>query len=155
VLRGLHYGAEAPPVGLLPAADSPPLPAAPFEAAFSFSFSLAAGAPPVGLASAGVSLAGGVLLSLAGVSLAAEDVSLALLVVLVVVAAVEVFCEAAASALVFVGGEISGVLFGTASETLVPPHALTVRPHSSAAQAASATRGLTTGPCACRTWDSR
>jgi hypothetical protein len=95
------------------------------------------------------------LLSLAAASLLADVLSLGVLFVLVVVADVEVFCDAAASALVFVGGLISGVLLGTASETLVPPHALTVRPQSSAAQAASATRALTTGPCACRTWDSR
>jgi hypothetical protein len=95
------------------------------------------------------------LLSLAGASLLVEELSEALLVVLVDVVAVDVFCAAAASALVSVGGVISGVLFGTASETLAPPQALNVRPHSSGAHAASATRLLTTGPCACRMWDSR
>jgi hypothetical protein len=135
----------------LPAADSPPG-AVSLEAAFSFS---AACAPPVGLASLGVSLVDASLFSLAAASLLADVLSLGVLFVLVVVVEVEVFCDAAASALVFVGGLISGVLLGTASETLVPPHALTVSPQSSAAQAASATRALTTGPCACRTWDSR
>ncbi len=85
-----------------------------------------------------------------------EDVSLALVVVvLVLVVDVDAALAAAASALVSVGGVISGVLFGAASETLVPPHALSVSPHSKIAHAASATRVLTTGPCACRTWDSR
>jgi len=79
----------------------------------------------------------------------------ALVVALLAVVEVEVFCAAAASALVFVGGVISGVLLGTASETLLPPQALNVSPHSSAAHAASAKRALTTGPCACRKWDSR
>jgi hypothetical protein len=84
-----------------------------------------------------------------------EEDSVALTVDFVAVVDVEVVCAEAASALVFVGGVISGVLLGTASETLLPPQALTVSPHSSAAHAASATRDLTTGPCACRMWDSR
>ncbi len=77
------------------------------------------------------------------------------LLVLVDVVEVEVVCAAAASALVLVGGVMSGVLFGTASETLLPPQAPIVSPHSSAAQAASAARALTAVPCACRTWGSR
>ncbi len=95
------------------------------------------------------------LLSLAGASVLEEELSLALLVVLVDVVEVEVVCTAAASALVSVGGVISGVLFGTASETLLEPHALSVSPASSSAHAASATRALTAAPCACRTWGSR
>jgi hypothetical protein len=90
------------------------------------------------------------LLSLAGVSLLVEELSVALLVVLVDVVAVDVVCAAVASALVLVGGVISGVLFGTASETLAPPQALSATPDSSVAHAASAARRLTTGPCACR-----
>ena len=93
------------------------------------------------------------LLSLGVVSPLAE-VSLAL-VVLADVVEVEVVCAAATSALVFVGGVMSGVLLGTASETLLPPHAPSVSPHSNAAHAASAARALTTVPCACRTWGSR
>ncbi len=148
-----YHGAVAPPVGLTSLGASPP--AAVSLAAFSF---CSAVAPPVGLASVGVSvLAGGVsVLSLAGVSLPVEALaSEDLVVVVVLVDAVDVFWAAAASALVSVGGVISGVLLGTASETLVPPQALTPTPHSSAAHTASARRALTTGPCACRTWDSR
>jgi hypothetical protein len=115
-------------------------------AAFSFS----AEAPPEGPAVLGaLSLDGVSPVSLAGVSPLEEGVSLVLLV-LVDVVDVDVVCTAAASALVFVGGVISGVLFGTASETLLLPQALTVSPHSSAAQAASASRALTTVPYACR-----
>ena len=103
-----------------------------------------------------LALAGVSLLSLAGVSLLEEELSpVLLLLVLVAVVDVDVVCAAAASALVLVGGVISGVLFGTASETLVPPQALSASPHSSVAHAASTTRVLTTGPCACRRWDSR
>lgn len=91
--------------------------------------------------------------SLAAASLPVEDVSLAL-VVLAVVVEVEVVC-AAASALVLVGGVMSGVLLGTASETVLPPQAPSVTPQSSAAHAASAARALTTVPCACRTSGSR
>jgi len=100
-------------------------------------------------------LAGASLLSLVALSLLVEDGSVDLTVDLAAVVDVEVVCAAAASALVFVGGVISGVLLGTASETLLLPQAVSVSPHSSAAQAASAKRDLTTGPCACRTWDSR
>lgn len=92
--------------------------------------------------------------SLAGVSPLEEDVSPVLLL-LVLVDDVDVVCTAAASALVFVGGVISGVLLGTASETLLPPHALMPSPHSNAAHAASARRALTAVPYACRTWGSR
>jgi hypothetical protein len=47
------------------------------------------------------------------------------------------------------------VFFGTASETLLPPHAPNVTPQSSAASAASTARDLTAVPCACRRWGSR
>ncbi len=93
-------------------------------------------------------------LSLAGVSLAEDELSV-VLVVFVAVVDVDVVCAAAASALVFVGGEISGVLLGTGSETLLPPHALNASAQSSVAPVASAARVLTTGPCAFRTWGSR
>jgi hypothetical protein len=99
---------------------------------------------------------------LASVSLLAAELSLVLEAALVdVVEVVEFVCADDASALVFVGGVISGVLFGTASETVVLPHAPNARAHSTAAHAAhrprrgSATRGLTAVPYACRTWGSR
>ena len=85
----------------------------------------------------------------------AAELSVGVLVVLVDVVAVEVFWAAAVSALVSVGGVISGVLLGTASETLLPPQALSATPHSSAAHAASAARLLTAVPCAYRMWGSR
>jgi hypothetical protein len=145
----LDYGALAPPVGLA-GADS--FAALSLDADFSFS----AAAPPEAPAVLGAPALEGVsLVSLAGASALEEELSLALLVVLVDVVEVEVLCTAAASALVSVGGVISGVLFGTASETLLEPHALSVSPASSAAHAASATRALTAVPCACRTWGSR
>jgi hypothetical protein len=50
---------------------------------------------------------------------------------------VDVVCTEAFSALVSVGGVISGVLFGTASLTLLPPpQALRPTPHSSTKLAA-------------------
>lgn len=61
---------------------------------------------------------------------------------------------AACSALVLLGGVISGVLLGVGSDTLLEPQALT----PSAANAASASRperALTAGPCAGRTSGSR
>lgn len=84
-------------------------------------------------------------------------------VVLLEVVAVEAL-DASASAEVFVGGVIPGVLFGTASETLLePPHAA-----SDSASAAIVTSAVParSGPCAAsltrrgvpcdgRTWDSR
>ena len=91
--------------------------------------------------------------SLAGVS--PVEVELSLVFVFVEVVAVDVVCTAAASALVSVGGVSSGVLLGTASDTLVPPQALTAEPQSKAAHAASATRVLTAAPYACRRWGSR
>jgi hypothetical protein len=145
----LGYGALAPPVGL-GGADSSPFAALSLEAGFS------AAAPPDGVASlAGVALEAGSLLSPAALSPLAEVASLGALVVLVEVLVVEVFCAVAASALVFVGGVTSGVLLGTASDTVVPPHPLSASPHSSAAHAASARRAFTAAPYACRTSGSR
>jgi hypothetical protein len=139
-------------VGLAGAAGSSVL-----GASLAAGFSLSAEAPPEAPDVAG-SLAPPEADSLVSPEVDSPEVlSLALLVVVLVLAVVEVDAAlaAAASALVSVGGAISGVLFGTASETLVPPHALNVSPHIRTAHAASATRALTTGPCACRTWDSR
>jgi hypothetical protein len=121
-----------------------------------FAVSLA-GAPPPAPASvaaeAGVSL--GVLeeASVPAVELAGSFDLLEAFVVLVV----EVVCAEAASALVFVGGVMSGVLLGTASDTdaVPPPQALSAAPHRRAAQARSAALGLTTVPYACRTSGSR
>jgi hypothetical protein len=139
-------------VGLAGAAGSSVL-----VASLAAGFSLSAAAPPDAPDVAGslVPLEADSLLSPEVDS--PEVLSLALVVVVLVLAVVDVdpALAAAASALVFVGGVISGVLFGTASETLVPPHALNVNPHSRIAHPASATRVLTTDPCACRTWDSR
>jgi len=95
------------------------------------------------------------LLSLAGVSPLEDELSLLLLFVFVAVAAADVVCAAAASALVFVGGVMSGVFVGTESDTLLLPQALSASAHSSAAHAASALRALTAVPCACRRWGSR
>ncbi len=54
---------------------------------------------------------------------------------------VEVVCTAAFSALVSVGGMMSGVLFGTASLTLLPPpQAVRLTEHNSTTLAAIATR---------------
>jgi hypothetical protein len=140
-------------VGLAGAAGSSVL-----AASLDAGFSVSAGAPPEAPDVAG-SLAPDEASLLSPVDGSPEELSLVLLVVVlavvVVVVDVDAAFAAAASALVSVGGVISGVLLGTASETLVPPHALSVRPPSTIAHAASATRALTTGPCACRTWDSR
>jgi len=57
-----------------------------------------------------------------------------------VVPVVEVVCAAAFSAVVSVGGVISGVVFGTASDTLVPPHAPSATAQASAAPVASRAR---------------
>jgi hypothetical protein len=53
---------------------------------------------------------------------------------------VEVLWAAAFSALVSLGGTISGVLFGTASETLDPPQPASTAPPSSRSATASAMR---------------
>jgi hypothetical protein len=75
-------------------------------------------------------------------SLSGELASLSLPVFVFAVALVEVAVVRAASfsALVFVGGVISGVVFGVASETLLePPHAPRPMPHASASAVAAAT----------------
>ncbi len=86
-----------------------------------------------------------------------------LLVLPVLVVDVEVVCAAAFSALVSFGGVISGVLFGIASDALLPPpHAPSVAaPSSSASASATALafndppRAPRAAPCACRTSGSR
>ena len=83
-----------------------------------------------------------------------EPSPLALVPVFDAVVVVEVVCTAAFSALVFVGGVMSGALLGTASETLLLPHAPRLTA-SSAAQAVSAIRAVKAAPCAARRWDSR
>jgi hypothetical protein len=83
-----------------------------------------------------------------------EELSPLVLVDLVAVVDVEVVCTAAFSALVSDGGVISGVLLGTASETLLLPQAVTLKP-SSAMQATIAARDLKAAPCDDRTWGSR
>jgi hypothetical protein len=104
--------AEVPPAGLLLSLAPPEL-------------------PPLGDAS-----------SLAFASSTDElgEASLDLAVEVVEVVEVEVLCTAAASALVSVGGVMSGVLFGTASLTLPPPpQAASPTAHSSKMPAASQT----------------
>jgi hypothetical protein len=123
-------------------------------AAFSFSGSVGA-APPAALVGPAAAVLGAVSpVALAAVSPLAEELSLDL-VVFVDVVDVDVVCAAEASALVSVGGVISGVLLGTESETVVLPQAANVSAHASAAQAANAARALTTVPYACRTSGSR
>jgi hypothetical protein len=123
-----------------PAADSllfPPFP--PVSELEGFSFS--ADAPPDALVSFELSF---LLASLAAASPLDDDSSLVVVVFGVVdVVEVEVVCTDAFSALVSVGGVMSGVLFGTASEALLPPpHALKVTPQRSVAVAASAARPI-------------
>ncbi len=144
-------------MGLEPAADSPP----PFEAVSLAAdlFCSPAAAPPEELASfEDAPLEDDSLLPPLPAASPLEDepspLVLLALVVLADLVEVEVVCTAA-SALVLVGGVMSGVLFGTASETLLPPHAPSVSPHTTAAHAATATRAFTAGPCACRRWGSR
>ena len=55
------------------------------------------------------------------------------LVVLVDVVVVEVVCAAAFSAAVLDGGTIAGVLLGTATDTVLPPHELSAEAARSAA----------------------
>jgi hypothetical protein len=87
-------------------------------------------------------------------SLSDELASLSPPVFVLAVAVVEVavVCADSFSALVSVGGVISGALFGVASETLLePPHALSPTPHPKASTAAVAAvtkrcvRGLRVG----------
>jgi hypothetical protein len=124
-------------VGLLgPAADSLLFPPVSELAGFSFS----ADAPPDGLTSLELSF---LLASVAGASLPDDDSSPVVVFGVVDVVEVEVVCTDAFSALVSVGGVMSGVLFGTASETLLPPpHELKVTPQRSVAVAASRVRPI-------------
>jgi hypothetical protein len=50
---------------------------------------------------------------------------------------------------------ISGVLLGTASETLLLPQAVTLKPSSATQATVVATRALKAAPCDGRTWNSR
>jgi len=124
-------------VGLLgPAADSLLFP--PVSELEGFSFS--ADAPPDALVSLELSF---LLASLEAASPPDDDSSPVAVFGVVDVVELEVVCTDAFSALVSVGGVISGVLFGTASETLLPPpHALKVTPQRSVAVAASRVRPI-------------
>ncbi len=146
-------------MGLELPADSLPLVALSPEAAFSFS---PADAPPEALDSLEPAPLGDpALLSLFALSLPedSEEVLSPVVpvvpVVLVDVVEVEVVWMAAFSALVSVGGVMLGVLFGTASETLLLPQAPSVSTARSATHAVSAMRILTAAPCAFRRWGSR
>lgn len=150
-------GALAPPV----AEDDPPVSLPPDAFSGVFSDSLA-DVPPAALSSDGFSDS----------SLPPEEPEdsssplpppLFVAFVVVDVVDVEVVSVASCSADVSFGGVISGVLFGTWSDTLVPPQALSPKARIKAALAASAAvrreraRGLTrrVGPSAGRRWDSR
>ncbi|GEM_PF-1616486 len=124
-------------MGLLgPAADSLLFP--PVSELEGFSFS--ADAPPDALVSLELSF---LLASLEAASPPDDDSSPVVVFGVVDVVELEVVCTDAFSALVSVGGVISGVLFGTASETLLPPpHALKVTPQRSVAVAASRVRPI-------------
>ncbi|HKH79332.1 MAG TPA: hypothetical protein VJ996_04875 [Solirubrobacteraceae bacterium] len=124
-------------MGLLgPAADSLLFP--PVSELEGFSFS--ADAPPDALVSLELSF---LLASLEAASPPDDDSSPVAVFGVVDVVELEVVCTDAFSALVSVGGVISGVLFGTASETLLPPpHALKVTPQRSVAVAASRVRPI-------------
>jgi hypothetical protein len=68
-----------------------------------------------------------------------DSLSLPVFVFAVAVVEVAVVCADSFSALVSVGGVISGVVLGVASETLLePPHALSPTPHPSASRVAAA-----------------
>jgi hypothetical protein len=129
----------APPVGLL----ASPVPEPAFSVAFSFS---PAEVPPAGelVAEPPPAFADSELASLLLASLPEDPLEAAPVDVLVDV--VEVMTPAAFSALVSVGGMISGVVLGTASATLLPPHPETPTPHSIAAEAASAARAAQAPP---------
>jgi hypothetical protein len=150
-------GALAPPDGLDSAAD------------FSLEASFSADAPPEGLLAFSSVAAPRELPPLSGSSVASlPPDSFAALSPLVVVEVfvldveVEVVCAAAFSALVSFGGVISGVLFGIATEALLPPpHAASVAASNNASASASAlafndlppaSRAV---PSAYRRWGSR
>jgi hypothetical protein len=68
------------------------------------------------------------------------------LVLVVAVVAVVLVRVASLSAVVLLGGVISGVLRGTASETLLPPHAPSAKPHASASARAPTVARLPPSP---------
>lgn len=124
----------APPVGLL----ASPVPVLAFSVVFSFSpAEVPPAGDPVAEPPALPALVDSELASLPAASLEAPDAAVP---ADVLVDVVEVTTPAAFSALVSVGGVSSGVLFGTASATLLPPQPVTPRPQSAAADAASAAR---------------
>ena len=152
-----RYGAPAPPVGLELASLS-----FVFSGAFS-SLPVPPEAPPV---PSELSLAGASALDSDSGSSPVVPVGLVPVLPFVEVVDVEVVCAAAFSALVSLGGMMSGVDLGTASETLLPPHALRPNAPSTPATAASAMRVRSSftlssleevrpAPCACRRWGSR
>jgi hypothetical protein len=145
---GRHrYGALAPPVGLEPPAASPP----PLELSALFSFS-AAVPPPVPLEAPPLEASSPVsFLLLSPLDDAASPEVLVVPVELVEVE-VEVVWTAAFSMLVSVGGVMSGVLLGTASETLLPPQAPKVTPPSSTRAATSGTRRAAIRPALGCAW---
>jgi hypothetical protein len=125
----------APPVGLL----ASPAPELAFSVVFSFSpMAVPPAGEPVAAPVPAPALEDSELASLLLASLFEDPDEAAPAELLVAV--VEVRTPAAFSALVFVGGVISGVLFGTASATLLPPHPLSVRPHSATVETATAAR---------------
>ena len=66
--------------------------------------------------------------------------------VFVEVVVVEGFWAAAFSALVSVGGMMSGVLFGTVSEARLPPQAVSAVPLRATSETTSAARPVATQP---------
>jgi hypothetical protein len=162
------YGAPAPPVGLLGASDLPLEGSAPPlvpEVAPELSVP-AAPEPPVVTE---VSPAGPLVLSappevcspVLGCASLAGVVALVPVVedLVVAVVAVVLVRVASLSAEVLLGGVISGVLRGVASETPLPPQAASVKPQARiSAHAPSALRRALTlpaGPSAGRKWGSR
>jgi len=150
------YGALAPPVGLELPDSLPPLGLAPLPAD---DFSSGA-APPEEPDSLEASLLVDSSSPPSLLDVSPVPPSAPLPVVFVAVADVEVVCTAAFSALVSAGGVMFGVLLGTASETLLLPHAARDRT-SAAARPASVGRISGTWrrpravPCASRTSGSR
>jgi len=149
----LPVGAPAPPDGLDSAADS--------FGASSFS----AEAPPEGLLLSSPAplelppLSGSSVASLPPDSLA----GLSVVEVFVLAVEVDVVCAAAFSALVSLGGVMSGPLLGALSEALLPPpQATSVVLESSNARISSPARtfndlppAIRAVPCAVRRWGSR
>lgn len=118
---------------------------------FSLGFSSSADAPPEGPVSLELSLPEDASDSLEP---SPEEDSLLVELVFLAVVEVEVVCTAAFSALVSAGGVMLGVLFGTASETVLLPQAPRLR-QSSTKHATTARRALKAAPCAARRSGSR